>query len=41
MASMVVQKVKNLPEMQETWVWPLSWEYPQEKGMATRSSILA
>ena len=41
MASMVVQKVKNLPEMQETWVWPLSWEDPREKGMATHSSILA
>ena len=27
--------------MQETWVQPLGWEYPQEKGMATHSSILA
>ena len=29
--------VKNLPAMQETWVW----ENPLEKGMATHSSILA
>ena len=27
--------------MQETWVWPLGWEDPQEKEMATHSSILA
>ena len=33
--------VKNLPEMQETWVRSLSWEDPLEKGMATHSSILA
>ena len=33
--------VKNLPEMQETWVWSLGWEDPLEKGMATHSSILA
>ena len=32
---------KNPPEMQETWVRPLGWEDPQEKGMATHSSILA
>ena len=34
-ASLVAQMVKNLPEMQETWVQSL------EKEMATRSSILA
>ena len=33
--------VKNLPEMQETWVQPLGWEDPLEKGMVTHSSILA
>ena len=27
--------------MQETWVQPLGWEDPLEKGMATHSSILA
>ena len=42
-ASQVVknQLVKNLPAMQETWVWSLGWEDPLEKGTATRSSILA
>ena len=33
--------VHNLPATQETWVQPLSWEVPLEKGMATYSSILA
>ena len=33
--------VKNLPEMQETWVQSLGWDDPLEKGMATHSSILA
>ena len=33
--------VKNLPAIQETWVQPLSWEDPLEKGKATPSSILA
>ena len=32
--------VKNLPAMQKTWVQPLGWEDPLEKGMATHSSIL-
>ena len=27
--------------VQETWVWPLGWEDPLEKEMATHSSILA
>jgi len=40
-ASLVVQTVKNLPAMQETWVQSLGWEDPLEKGMATHSSILA
>ena len=33
--------VKNLPAMQETWVWPLGGEDTLKKGMATHSSILA
>ena len=36
----MVQTVKNLTAMQETWVQSLGWEDPLEKGMATRSSIL-
>ena len=32
---------KNPPAMYETWVQPLGWEDPPEKGMATHSSILA
>ena len=39
-ASLVVQTVKNLPAMQETWVWSLGHEDPLEKGMSTHSSIL-
>ena len=37
----MVQKVKNLPAMQETWVQSLGQEDPLKKGMATHSSILA
>ena len=40
-SSLVVQMIKNLPAMQETQVWSLSWEDPLEGHMATRSSILA
>ena len=40
-ASLIAQLLKNLPAMQETWVRSLGWEDPQEKGMATHSSILA
>ena len=40
-ASLVVQVVKNLPAMPETWVWSLGWEDPLVKEMATCSSILA
>ena len=36
----MVQKVKNLPAMQETWVRFPGWEDPLEEGMATHSSIL-
>ena len=37
----MVQTVKRLPAMQETWVKSLGWEDPLEKEMATHSSILA
>ena len=37
---LVVQTVKNLPVMQQTWVRSLGQEDPLEKGMATHSSIL-
>ena len=40
-ASLVAQLVKNLPAIRETWVRPLVWEDPLEKGKATHSSILA
>ena len=33
----MAQRAKNLPAMQETWVW----EDPLEEGMANYSSILA
>ena len=39
--SLVSQMVKNMFAMQETWVQPIRWEDPLEKGMATHSSILA
>ena len=32
--------VKNMPEVQETWVRFLDWEDSLEKEMATHSSIL-
>ena len=40
-ASLVVQMVKNLHAMWETWIQSLDWEDPLEKGKATHSSILA
>ena len=40
-ASLVAQRLKHLPAMQETWVQSLGWEDPLEKEMATHSSILA
>ena len=40
-ASLVVQVVKNLPAVQETWVQPLGWEDLLEEGLATYYSILA
>ena len=39
-ASLVVQMVKNLPAMQETWVQSLGQEDLLEMGMTTHSSIL-
>ena len=40
-ASLVVQTVKNLPAMWETWVQSLGCEDPLEEEMATHSSTLA
>ena len=40
-ASLVAQRIKNLPAMQETSVRSLCREDPLEKGVATHSSILA
>ena len=37
----MAQKVKRLPEMQETWVQSLGQEDPLEKEIATHSSTLA
>ena len=39
-ASLVAQLVKNPPAMWETWVRPLGWEDPLQKGKATHSSVL-
>ena len=38
---LMVQNVKSLPAMQETWVQFLGWKDPLEKEIATHSSILA
>ena len=40
-SSLVVQRLKSLPAMWETWVRSLGREDPLEKEMATHSSILA
>ena len=40
-ASLVAQRVKHLPAMQETWVQSLGQEDPLEKEIATHSSTLA
>ena len=34
-AFLVAQLVKNPPAMRETWIRPLGWEDPLEKGKAT------
>ena len=39
--SLVAQRLKPLPAMQETWVRSLGQEDPLEKEMATHSSVLA
>ena len=39
--SLVVQRLKRLPAMQETWVRSLGREDPLEKEMATHSRTLA
>ena len=39
--SLVAQRVKCLPAMQETRVQALGWEDPLEKEMAPHSSTLA
>ena len=39
--SLGAQLVKNLPAMQEIWLWSLGWEDLLEKGKATHSNILA
>ena len=41
LASLVAQRIKCLPAMQETWVRSLGWEDLLEEEMATHSSILA
>ena len=38
-ASLVVQMVKSLPAMWETWVQVLGQEDPLEEGMATHSCL--
>ena len=38
---LVVQTVKNLPVMQQTWVRSLGQEDPLEKGTASGSSVFA
>ena len=40
-ASLMAQRVKHLPPMQETQVRSLVWDYPLEKETATHSSVLA
>ena len=40
-SSLVAQKIKRLPAMQETRVRSLDWEDPMEKEMATHSSLIA
>ena len=37
----MLQTVKNLPAMWETWVLSISWEDPLEEEMVNHSSILA
>ena len=41
LASLVAQRIKRLPAMQETQVGSPGWKDPLEKEMAIHSSILA
>ena len=41
LASLVAQRLKRLPLLQETWVRSLGREDPLEKEMTTHSSIFA
>ena len=41
LASLVAQRIKCLPAMQEIWVRSLGQEHPLEKEMAIHSSTLA
>ena len=38
---LVAKTVRNLPVMQDTWIWSLGQKDTLEKGMTTHSSILA
>ena len=40
-ASLVAQKGKNSPAMQETWVQSLGWDDPLEEDIATHASVFA
>ena len=40
-ASLVVQLVKNLPAVWETWIQSMSWEDPLEKGKTILSGTMA
>ena len=40
-ALLVAQKEKNLPAMQENWLWTLGHEDPLEKEIVSHSSILS
>ena len=40
-ASLAAQTVNNLPATHDTWIQPLGWKDPLEKGMANHYSILA
>ena len=40
-ATLVAQKVQNLPSVLQTQIQSLDWEDPLEKEMATHSSIFA
>ena len=37
--SLMVQMVKNLPVMQETWIWSLGWEDPWRKAWQPTSVL--